>query len=138
MKKVIYLRKTNQASALVLDPYLYIGKEFIFDEFYIIKALSVKKNNFTISLEIDGESCIDRIPISDFFNYLARGTMIEKTEVRDCKFESFEEYYDLASSFLLINYNMMIVSLEFDWEIEFIRRTPIEIACKMALGIIKR
>lgn len=138
MKKVIYLRKTSSATRLVLDPFYYVGKEFIFDDYYFIKVISVRKSNFVISLEMDGESCIDRIPINDFLNYLIRGTMIEKIEVQDCKFESFDEYYELASSFLLINYNIMIISLDFDWEIEFIKRTPVEMACKIALGIIKK
>lgn len=138
MKKAIYLRKTSLFNRLVLDPYNYVGKEFIFDDYYTIKVLSVKKNNFTITLEMDEESCIDRIPINDFFNYLTRGTMIEKTTIQDCAFEDFDQYYDLAASFLLINYNMMIVSLDFDWEFEFDNRTPVEIACKIALGIIKK
>lgn len=138
MKKVLYLRKTSNSKEVVLDPFYYVGKEFIFDSYYFIKVLSVKKDNFTISLEIEGESCLDRIPINDFLNYIVRGTMVEKTGIKECDFESFDEYYDLISSFLLINYNIMIVSIDFDWESEFERKTPVEIACKIALGIIKK
>jgi hypothetical protein len=138
MKKILYLRKTTAPTPIVLDPFFYVGKEFIFDDYYLIKVLSVRKNNFTVSIDIDNESAIDRIVINDFLNYLTRGTMIEKIPVGECSFVSFEEYHDLIATFLLINYNLLIISIEFDWQAEFEKRTPVEIACKIALGMMKK
>lgn len=139
MKKVFYLKKTIKlADKINADPSFYLGKEYIFDEFYTIKPISISRDAFVVSLEIDAVSQISRISINDFLNHVRKGNMVEKTMIEISNFDDFDEYYILASSFLLINYNITIDSIVFDWEEEFRKETPIEVACKIALGIIKK
>lgn len=139
MKKVFYLRKNRrQSDKLNADPSFYLGKEYIFDELYVLKPISVSRDSFIVSLEVDNIIQISRISVSDFLTHLRRGNMIEKKESVDLSFHSYEEYYALASSFLLINYMVSIDDIMFDWEAEYEKETPIEIACKLALGIIKK
>lgn len=139
MKKVFYLKKTQtQSGKLNADPSFYLGKEYIFDELYILKPISISKDSFIVSLEVEDVVQISRITINDFLIHLKKGNMVEKTIVETNRYKTFEEYYSLASSFLLINYNISIDNIIFDWEAEFIKETPIEIACKIALGIIKK
>lgn len=139
MKKVFLLKKTYGVNVDVIDdPSIHIGKEYIFDEFYTIIPVSTTRDSFVVSLEIDGISQISRISFIDFFNHIQKGNLVEKVSVGETAFESYSEYYEMASSFLLINYNIGIDSIIFDWETEFYNETPVEIACKLALGIIKK
>lgn len=139
MKKVFYLKKTTKVvDKMNADPTFYLGKEYIFDEFYTIKPISISRDAFVVSLEIENLSQISRISIVDFLNHIRKGNMIEKTILEITSFDNYEDYYVLATSFLLINYNILIDSIVFDWEAEFNKETPIEVACKIALGIIKK
>lgn len=139
MKKVFYLKKTQtQSGKLNADPSFYLGKEYIFDDLYILKPISISKDTFIVSLEVEDIVQISRITINDFLIHLKRGNMVEKTIAETDYYKNFDEYYELASSFLLINYNISIDNIIFDWEAEFVKETPIEIACKIALGIIKK
>lgn len=139
MKRVIYLKKSSLAnSSIIADPSVYVGKEYVFDDYYLIKILSVNKSYFIFMLEIEGSEHIDKIAISEFLKHIKKGTMIEKTVIESFDFNDYSEYYQLASSFLLINYNILIDNITFDWESEFKKFTPIEVACKLALGIFKK
>ncbi|MCK9531813.1 MAG: hypothetical protein M0R77_14820, partial [Gammaproteobacteria bacterium] len=120
------------------DPSFYLGKEYIFDGLYTIKLISISRDAYVVSLEVDDVTQISRITFVDFMNHLRKGTMVEKTVLEAQNFNNYDEYYQLASSFLLINYGILIDNIVFDWQSEFLKETPIEIACKIALGIIKK
>lgn len=138
MKKVFYLKKSANPGHELIDPSSLIGKQYIFDNFYLIKILSLNENVFTVKLDMGIYDQIDRISISDFINHIQNGNMIQKTDIEIFDFESFEDYYDKATSFLLKNYKISIDTVIFDWESEFENLTPIEIACKIALGILRK
>lgn len=138
MKKVFYLKKSIISENDLIDPSSLIGKQYIFDNFYLIKILSLNDGVFTVKMDMGNHNQIDRISISDFINHIQNGNMVQKTDIEIFDFESFEDYYDKATSFLLKNYKISIDTIIFDWESEFQNLTPIEIACKIALGILRK
>lgn len=138
MKKVLYLRKSSSTLDNMTDPTSFVGKQFIFDTYYLIKVLSFSEDQYIVQMDMGNYNQIDKISIMDFLNHIHNGNMIEKTEDEKFVFSNFDEYYEQAEIFLLRNYNVSIESLVFDWENEFLSLTPIEIACKMALRIIRK
>ena len=139
MKKVLCLLKSITSEQVInSDPSYYVGRQFVFDEFYLVTVLSFNNDYFTVKIQMDDIEQIDKIYALDFFSHIKNNIMLEKVDSAIFEFHSLNQYIANASHFLLKNYNVVIDDLDFDWKMEFKNLTPVEIACKLAMGIFKK